>query len=144
MFSKACEYALKIMIYLSSVQERGELAGLKDISGAIDSPEAFTAKILQKLVHAGLLESVRGPHGGYKVIGKETNLLEIVSAIDGDGIVTKCVLGLAECSESHPCPAHDKFIAVRDHLSGILTTTYLGQLQGGLIEGNHFLTIEHN
>ncbi|MEQ8582029.1 MAG: Rrf2 family transcriptional regulator [Marinoscillum sp.] len=141
MFSKACEYALKIMIYLCSVKERGKLAGLKDIAGAIDSPEAYTAKILQQLVRADLLESLRGPSGGFKVVGRDITLLEVVVAIDGEGLVKNCVLGLKECSGEYPCPAHDKFIAMRDHLKGVLTTTYLSDLKGGVIEGNRFLRV---
>ncbi|SIN81964.1 RrF2 family transcriptional regulator [Algoriphagus halophilus] len=141
MFSKACEYALKIMIYLFSVQSEGNLAGLKEVAKAIDSPEAFTAKILQVLVRAGLLQSLRGPSGGFRVVDRPITMLEVVIAIDGDRIVKNCVLGLEECSSSHPCPAHDKFMAIRDHLKGVLTTTQLKELKSGLIAGNRFLKL---
>ncbi|MAE85171.1 MAG: transcriptional regulator [Flammeovirgaceae bacterium] len=141
MFSKACEYALKIMIYLCSVADAGKLAGLKDIAKAIDSPEAFTAKILQQLVRANLLDSLRGPSGGFKVVEQPITLLEVVNAIDGEGLVSNCVLGLKECGGDHPCPAHDKFVAVRDHLRGVLSTTHLADLKGGVIDGNRFLRI---
>ncbi len=141
MFSKACEYALKIMIYLCSIQDEGKLAGLKEIAKSIDSPEAFTAKILQQLVRSKLLTSVRGPAGGFKVSEGPIALIDVVKAIDGEGLVTNCVLGLEECSGDHPCPAHDKFIAVRDHLKGILLTTNLSDLKGGIIDGNRFLRL---
>ncbi len=141
MFSKACEYALKIMIYLSTVQGESKLAGLKDIARANGSPEAFTAKILQQLVRHGLLQSLRGPTGGFRIADRPITLLEVVKAIDGEGIIQDCVLGLEECSGLHPCPVHDKFIAIRDHLSGILTTTYLSDVKGGIIEGNRFLKL---
>lgn len=140
MFSKACEYALKIMIQLASVEEKGKRAGLREIASAIDSPEAFTAKILQQLVKHDLLQSVRGPSGGF-CLGKNQpiHLIDIVVAIDGLGITKNCVLGLEKCSDDHPCPAHDKFLAVRNHLTGILATTKLDDLKGGIILGNSFL-----
>lgn len=141
MFSKACEYALKIMIYLCSKKEEQELASLKAISNAIDSPEAFTAKILQQLVKNGLLTSLRGPTGGFRIEDKPVTLLDVVLAIDGEGVVSNCVLGLKECSSLHPCPVHDKFGAVRDHLKGVLATTKLSDIKGGVIEGNRFLRI---
>ncbi|TFV97674.1 Rrf2 family transcriptional regulator [Algoriphagus kandeliae] len=141
MFSKACEYALKIMIYLRSVDGAGHLAGLKEIAGAIDSPTAYTAKILQQLVRANLLESLRGPTGGFKTVDRSITLLEIVLAIDGDRLINKCVLGLQECGGNHPCPVHDKFVAIRDHLKGVLTTTNLSDVQGGIIDGNRFLKL---
>ena len=141
MFSKACEYALKIMIYLCSVKNEGRHAGLKDISQAISSPEAYTAKILQQLVKSGLLNSLRGPSGGFIIAERPITLYDIVLAIDGEGIVMDCVLGLEECSGEHPCPAHEKFVAVRDHLKGVLITTKLSDLKGGVIEGNSFLRL---
>jgi len=140
MFSKACEYALKIMIYLCT-QEEGKLAGLRDISAANGSPEAYTAKILQQLVKSGLLHSLRGPTGGFKVSDRPITLLEVVVAIDGESIVKDCVLGLRECSSARPCPVHDKFVAIRDHLKGVLTTTKLTDIRSGVIEGKHFLKL---
>jgi Rrf2 family protein len=139
MFSKAGEYALKIMIYLSSVQKKGSLAGLKDIAAAIDSPQAYTAKILQKLVKANLLDSLRGPNGGFRLVDRPINLKEIVVAIDGDELTMSCVLGLAECDDHHPCPVHDKFVAIRDQLNSVLSTTFLSELKDGVIKGNRFL-----
>ncbi len=129
------------MIYLCTVKEEQKLAGLKDVAQAIDSPTAFTAKILQKLVRAQLLESLRGPSGGFKLVSRQISLLEVVNAIDGDRLVNACVLGLKECSGLHPCPVHDKFMAVRDHLKGVLSTTYLKDVKGGVISGNRFLKI---
>lgn len=141
MFSKACEYALKIMIYLCSVKDQEGLKGLKEITKAIESPEAFTAKILQQLVRSGLLHSVRGPSGGFRVRETPIKLLEIVEAIDGEGVVKNCVLGLEECSSDHPCPVHDKFIAVRDHLTGVLMSTSLSEVQKGLADGSRYLKL---
>lgn len=142
MFSKACEYALKIMIYLASVEDREKRAGLRDIAAAIASPEAFTAKILQQLVRAKLLLSLRGPSGGFELRKERPiRLLEIVIAIDGEGLVKNCVLGLETCSDAQPCPAHDRFIAIRDHLTGVLTTTSLADVKGGIIQGNRYLKL---
>lgn len=128
------------MIYLCT-QEEGKLAGLRDISAANGSPEAYTAKILQQLVKSGLLQSLRGPTGGFKVSDRPITLLEVVVAIDGESIVKDCVLGLKECSSAYPCPVHDKFVAIRDHLKGVLTTTHLTDIKSGVIEGNRFLKL---
>ena len=132
MFSKACEYALKTMIYLAADPQKEKRVGLREIAGAIDSPEAFTAKILQQLVRAGLLRSVRGPNGGFQLRQNAAiTLAEVVSAIDGDSLLKSCVLGLERCSERHPCPVHDKFKAVRDHLAGVLGSTHIDDLASG-------------
>jgi Rrf2 family transcriptional regulator, iron-sulfur cluster assembly transcription factor len=61
MFSKTCKYAINAMIYVATLPTEQERVGLKEISKAINSPEAFTGKILQALVRDELLASTKGP-----------------------------------------------------------------------------------
>ena len=49
MFSKTCEYGIKATLFIAQMSQKGERVSLKDIASAIDSPSAFTAKILQTL-----------------------------------------------------------------------------------------------
>ncbi|MFD2036351.1 RrF2 family transcriptional regulator [Belliella marina] len=141
MFSKACKYAINAMIYLATIKEGVQRAGLKEIAKAIDSPEAFTAKILQQLVRDELLNSAKGPNGGFAIHGdpKTISIAQIVASIDGDLIFTGCALGLEKCSEEHPCPVHHKFKAVRDHLTGMMLTTNLKAIASQVNEGTSFL-----
>lgn len=141
-FSKTCEYAIKTMIYLKAEHREGKRLGLKDISSHINSPEPFTAKILQQLVRHDLIDSVRGPHGGFSIKdpNAQLSLLHIVTAIDGDGIIRKCVLGLDECSAEHPCAVHDEFVVVRDHLASILANTSVKTVADGVKNQQKVLT----
>lgn len=143
MFSKACKYAINSMIYLATLPDGLERSGLKEISFAINSPEAFTAKILQTLVKENLLISVKGPHGGFEISeeGRKAPLYRIVQVIDGDSIFTGCALGLQVCSEKHPCAVHHKFKAIRDHLTGMMMTTTLTDMAQGIKNGISFLKI---
>ncbi len=124
MFSRACEYAIKIMIYIAGNEQEGRRTGLKEITEAIGSPEAFTAKILQQLVRSKLLDSFKGPSGGFELTqDKEIRLVDIVSVIDGDKLLEECVLGLEHCSSRNPCPVHEKFLAIRNQLKETLLST---------------------
>lgn len=58
MFSKACEYAIRASIYIAAETEDGRCIGLPDIAKKINSPEAFTSKILQKLVKNEVIQSI--------------------------------------------------------------------------------------
>ncbi len=141
MFSKACEYGIKAMIYIAQQSNRSERVSLREIPEAIGSPEAFTAKILQALTRAGLLISTKGPSGGFVLAypAHKMNLAQIVSAIDGDGIFTGCGLGLAECSSDRPCPIHFRFLSVRNELKEMLENSSLEELSEGLVTGVAFL-----
>jgi Rrf2 family protein len=142
MFSKTCEYAIRASIYIAVQSGQDKRVSLKDISREIDSPEAFTAKILQQLSRDGIIDSVKGPTGGFMVDKKKmarVTLSQIVSAIDGDSIYKGCGLGLRECSEKRPCPLHDKFKQIREDLRNMLEKTNLLELSTGLGSGLTFL-----
>ena len=144
MFSKACEYAIRAAIYITDQSIKDRRISLKDIAKQIDSPEAFTAKILQQLAKNNIINSVKGPNGGF-IIEKENMskifLSQIISAIDGDQIYKGCGLGLKKCSASKPCPLHEKFKTIRDNLKKTLENTTVLELSLGLSDGTTFLKI---
>jgi len=120
----------------------GFRASLIDIAREIDSPVAFTSKILQQLVKAGIIYSTRGQMGGFGIGEQEMHnktIAEIVSAIDGDSIYVNCGLGLKECSGAQPCPVHLKFIAIRENLKQALESTTIEELASGLKNGHTYL-----
>lgn len=142
MFSKACEYAIRATIYIADQSSRGRRVGLKDISKAIASPEAFTAKILQQLSRNQIVDSIKGPNGGFAIEPRKMSkikLSQIVLAIDGDSVYKGCGLGLKECSEKQPCPVHEKFKVVRNELRKMLESTTIMELSKGLKTGLTFL-----
>ncbi len=119
MFSKACEYAIKASIYIAQQNLSDARVNVKEIAQAVDAPEAFTAKILQQLCKAEVMKSARGKQGGFSITTekmKETKIYDIIKIIDGEGIFMTCALGLKECSSSNPCPVHNEFRHVREHL----------------------------
>lgn len=142
MFSKACEYGIRATIYIAMQSLEGNRVNLKEIAAAIDSPVAFTAKILQQLVKNDIVESVKGAHGGFQIEKSRIDsikLNQIVSAIDGDKIFKGCALGLNECNESLPCPVHFKFKEIRDNLEQMTKETSIYELATGLEVGLTFL-----
>ena len=142
MFSKACEYGIKASIIIAQETSDESRIGIREIAKKTNSPEAFTAKILQLLTKAKVLYSIKGPNGGFylpKESSTKTSLSKIVQAIDGDEIFRGCALGLKQCDASHPCPVHDKFIDIRDNLQHMLESTTIYELAKGLKKGETFL-----
>ena len=60
MFSKACEYGIKASIFIAINSYEGKRVSPKEIAKEIDSPEAFTAKILQALVKNNVITCIYG------------------------------------------------------------------------------------
>lgn len=142
MFSKACEYGIRASIYIAEQSLLDRKVSLKHVAKAIDSPEAFTSKILQQLSKNNVINSEKGPNGGFSMDTMKLNKIKlstIVSIIDGDDIYLGCGLGLKKCNEKMPCPVHDQFKIIRDELKKMLETTTVKSLTLGLSDGLTFL-----
>lgn len=142
MFSKSCEYAIRATIFIATQSQNNANIGIKEIAKEIDSPIAFTAKILQVLVKNNILKSSKGVGGGFMILKndlKNIKLSDIVIAIDGNSVFLKCGLGLSNCSEDHPCPVHEKFKFVKKDLIFMLENTNLEELTVGIKKGTTFL-----
>lgn len=142
MFSKACEYGIKAVIYIATQSMQGRKVKIGDIVTHSGSPEAFTGKILSTLSRHNIVSSQTGPYGGFSIDKenmRDIKISDIVYAIDGDAVYTECALGLKECSHTHPCPMHHKFVKVRNELKKVLETTSLYDLATGLKEGKTLL-----
>ena len=137
MFSKACEYSIKIMAYMAACQRDNMRVGLKEVASAINSPEPFTAKILQQLVRQGLLVSFKGPNGGFFLERPADKILlrEIVEKIDGPSLIDTCVLGFKNCSGEKPCPIHHNYKPIKEMIQNELLSVSIAQIDKGIIEG---------
>ena len=139
MFSKACEYGIRASIFIANQSLLDRKVSLKDVAEAIESPPAYTSKILQRLARANIVNSDKGPTGGFSMDKdqlKKVKLSFIVYVIDGDSIYSGCGLGLIKCNEKAPCPIHSQFKIIRDDLKKMLETTTVQsltkELKGGL------------
>lgn len=136
-FSKTCEYALRAVIYIASQSNEEKKVGIKEVADKINSPVHFLAKILQSLSKEGLIQSTKGPHGGFYIdqAGLKRPLADIVIAIEGVQFLDGCGMGLSYCSEENPCPLHDDFKDIRNRLNIMLHKTTIGQFNEKLIQG---------
>ncbi|SDW79016.1 RrF2 family transcriptional regulator [Aequorivita viscosa] len=142
MFSKACEYGIRAVLFIAKESQNDKRPNIAQISKAVDSPVPFTAKICQELARAGVILSKKGPNGGfYLEKDSKLKLIDIVAAIDGKGIFTGCCLGLQACSSLHPCPVHDQYEDIRGNLKRMCENTNVLDLALDLNEGGTFLKI---
>ena len=143
MLSKTCEYAVRAVIYIAQQTKDGNRVGIKDVAKGIDSPEYFIAKILQEMVRKNLLQSTKGPNGGFHLDEKymKNSLAVIVRHFDGDKIFSGCALGLKRCSEKNPCPLHQQFKEIRNTLKHLLETTTINKLVEKLDSQEVFLKL---
>lgn len=123
MFSKACEYGMRAVAYIAQQSEKNIKVGVKEIAQAIDSPEAFTGKILQRLSKNDIITSIKGPYGGFSIDEKKLRsifIADLVNVFDEEPIATSCMMGLDYCDGQHPCPIHTKAMPIMDGIHELL------------------------
>ncbi len=141
MFSKSCEYAIKAMIFVAQKSKDEVRVGVEEIAKGIDAPEHFIAKILQDLGKKKLVNSVKGPNGGFYMdqTNLKSSIADVVKAIDGDGIYKDCVIGLKLCSEKNPCPVHFEFKEIKRNLITMIEENTIADFNEKLDTGKFFL-----
>jgi len=122
MLSKSTEYAFRSLVYIQLKNWEGYRPGIEEIAKETDSPQAFTAKILQNLVRYGLLMSLKGRGGGFffNNDNQELSLIEVVNIMEGKGFFHRCGFGLNKCSDENPCPLHKPYAKIRDGFEDII------------------------
>ncbi len=82
--SRAAEYATQAVCQLAK-DNFGTCVPSHKLAAAGDMPEKFLLEILRRLVNAGILTSMRGPEGGYRLArgADEISVLDIIEAADG-------------------------------------------------------------
>lgn len=142
MFSKSCEYAIKAVLHICIKSKEGKKLGIHEIAEAIESPEPFTAKILQTLVKHKIISSSKGPGGGFFIDkkAKPIVIMDIVEVIDGKAAFERCGLGLKDCDASHPCPIHDQFVNYSQRLKNLLEKKTIQEFSASIVAGKTFIS----
>jgi Rrf2 family protein len=119
--TKKADYALMAMKHLAERSSEGSLSA-KDVADAYGIPPEALAKILQKLVKAGLLHSQHGTNGGYMLArpAHTISAFEVIQAIDGPLFITSCITVRGECGQSDRCNIREPLRKVNDSIEAVL------------------------
>src|SRR5512145_716848 len=104
MLSNTCKYGVRAVLLIASKPVSKGKIGLKTIASELSIPQPFLAKILQVLSKNKILDSAKGPHGGFSLMrpATEITLMDIVRAIDGDEFFDSCLLTGEKCNYYEP------------------------------------------
>jgi Rrf2 family protein len=141
MISNTCKTAIKAVIYIASREESEDRAGVKEVAKFINTSEHTVSKILQNLVRQNIINSVRGPNGGFYITENQRSkpILSIVDTIDGKDQFNKCGLGLDKCSSERPCPIHFDYKKGKDIINELFTTKTINDVCGPIENGLAYL-----
>jgi Rrf2 family protein len=143
LFSTKAEYGVRLMIELGRhagdepVDEAAPVA-LGTVAEAESLPLSYLEHLVAKLRHAGLVSSVRGAHGGYRLAkpAEEIGMLEVVQALEGPITPMECfqvdpegrVLCSHESDGDRACATKLLWTRVQGGITKALTGTTLADL----------------
>jgi Rrf2 family transcriptional regulator, iron-sulfur cluster assembly transcription factor len=113
--SKSFGYAIRGVLYLAFMKDKKEKLQLDEIAEVLNAPRYFLAKVMNKLVKEGMVDSVKGHKGGFTVNENtlSVKLIDIMALTGESAQFTKCVLQLGRCNASQPCPIHHRVESLR-------------------------------
>ena len=130
--TKTVEYALISINYIEN-NAVDEPIPSKLISSHFSIPEDLLAKILQKLARSGILESIQGPHGGYKLNSStnDINLIDFIELLEGPVGIVNCTVD-KECSLLDYCNIRKPIRLINDNIRSVLEKTALSDITKGI------------
>ncbi|MBL7827632.1 MAG: Rrf2 family transcriptional regulator [Saprospiraceae bacterium] len=130
MFSKAFGYAVRAVTYIAIHGSGGHKIGLLELSESLEVPHHFLGKIMQDLVRHGIVDSTKGPNGGFYANDStlSTVLTDILKITDGSLVFEQCALGLHRCNASRPCLVHHDFASCKNAMISVLASRTIASL----------------
>ena len=127
-FHTPTRYALQVLVRLPS---DGTFRLARCLAADLELPGPYLAKILQVLIRCGILESHKGPSGGFRLnrAPEDITLKEIVVAMEGPEPFGDCLLGHHGGKEGCHCPIRPAWDLLQNLLTTFLATTTLQNLK---------------
>lgn len=128
--SKMADYGVLLLGHFAQHEEA--LTSSAELAETYHMPRAVVANLLKEFGRAGLLESRRGLHGGYRLArpAADINLLDIVNAIEGPVHLIECAAddGAPACCYEDVCPSRSPMQAVHRKLIRLFESISLTEL----------------
>jgi Rrf2 family protein len=139
--SRTSQYAIQALIYIAA-QPPGVPVLNRMVARYLNVPSAYLAKVMQTLERGTLLYSFRGRLGGFCLREgcEKTNLMQILTLVEGPGLTENCVLGLKVCSDETACPMHVKWKPIKAKIVELLQKQTLEMLALAVKSGKYRLT----
>jgi Rrf2 family iron-sulfur cluster assembly transcriptional regulator len=129
-FSKSFGYALRGTLYVALMSDDRKRIQVDEIAKKLSVPKFFLGKIMNKIVKEGILNSTKGPYGGFSINSGtlQTSLMTLIGVTDGTEQFSSCLLHFRQCNPQTPCPLHIEMEQNRRHFRTVLINTTIADL----------------
>jgi Rrf2 family iron-sulfur cluster assembly transcriptional regulator len=130
--SRTAEYAIRAVLALAGLAS-GEARTAAELAEELGVPKNYLSKTLNRLARCGLLTSVRGPRGGFRLArpASEIPMAEIVAEFDDSSPSGRCVMGGRQCDGRDPCVAHEQWKQWSESMARLMGDTTVAEFAAG-------------
>ncbi len=123
------DYALRLAAGLARRTADQQPISARILSQQTHVSYALTCKLLQKLAAAGIVSSTMGAKGGFVLAKKPESITfgQVISAIQGQVSVIRCLMGDFKCPLKCACPVNPKLKQMQQQIDGFLNDTTLAE-----------------
>lgn len=134
--SKKADYGLIALSYMATPGRR-PVVSAREMAERHDLPLELLAKVLQRLVQRGLLTSVQGINGGYRLArpADRLSVAQVVEAIDGPLTLTACADSADPCDQYAKCNIRDPLHRIRERIASALAACSIAELSAAAATG---------
>lgn len=113
--SRELDYGIRAIMALAA--KENEIFSKRLIAEEYTIPVNFLALILPKLARGGLVESLPGPRGGYRLAkpAKDISMFDVAAALDENFALNRCLDPVCNCERQDTCPARPFWKQLRDN-----------------------------
>lgn len=124
---QTAEYALRAIVWLAA--EPYDVRGTAEIARATQVPAGYLSKVLQALSRVGLVVSIAGRNGGFRLArpASQISVLEVVQSVAPIGRIRRCPLGI-ESHNGRLCPLHRRLDAAMESIEQAFAATTIEEL----------------
>jgi Rrf2 family iron-sulfur cluster assembly transcriptional regulator len=128
--SKSLGYAIRGILYVALKGNQEVNVSLNELAGNLNIPRHFLGKVMKRMVKEGILDSKRGPSGGFQVNHNthQTSLLKLFEITGEIKQFNSCILHLRSCSEANPCPLHTESGIIKAQWHTLMANTTINDL----------------
>ena len=124
-------YAIEAIVDLS-IHSKEELESLKNVSERLNISKNYLEQIFVDLKKNDIVDSVRGPHGGYRLSrpAEDTTAKEVIEAVEGEIVPVACIEKNEEkeCTNFNKCVSKNLWITLMNEINSVMDSITVADL----------------
>ena len=127
--SRGTDYGIRILAHLAR-DEQPATHNAREVAESLQLPAPMVSKVMKSLARGGVLESHRGPGGGFRLARRPDDLsvADMITVLEGPVALTECQIGPSICQHEGNCSVQEPWSVINRSVQNTLATITLSDI----------------